>query len=149
MKISKRIRMMLLCLVMMVTILPTQVFAAGKIDVAQDASLKITYKENETALTGAEFKMYGVAAISEYGELTLTESFETYAEFIEMDQLNKLEETEWETLAGTLSGYVQRDAVTPVQTGKTDSNGECILTVKPGLYLVVGQVHVQDAYVYT
>lgn len=150
MKISKRIRTMLLCLLAMIMLLPTQVLAAGKIDVDGDVSLTIAYSVDKKAVEGVNFDLYYVADVSSYAEFSLAGDFAGYSVILEDDW----DSAGWDSLALTLSGRAQADKIVPLASGMTNSNGELIfssksLNMKPGLYLVIGKSYIEDKYVYT
>ena len=74
----KRIRRMtaaLLSVLAVFLLLPLQALAAGSIDLNQDVSLTISYQDGNTPLVGAEFDIFLVATVDEYGELTTTKDF--------------------------------------------------------------------------
>ena len=74
----KRIRRMtaaLLSVLAVFLLLPLQALAAGSIDLNQDVSLTISYQDGNTPLVGAEFEIFLVATVDEYGELTTTKDF--------------------------------------------------------------------------
>lgn len=127
---------------------PMAVFAAGSIDLNQEVKLNISYRDQNTLLAGAEFRLYQVATVDENGELTVTDSFRQY----QVDIRGKNDEA-WKTLASTLEGYVLRDKITPADSGKTGQNGELTFPtsskkLEQGLYLVLGQRHEQGSYRY-
>ena len=69
----KRIRRMtaaLLSVLAVFLLLPLQALAAGSIDLNRDVSLTISYQDGNTPLVGAEFDIFLVATVDEYGELT-------------------------------------------------------------------------------
>ncbi len=122
--------------------------AAGSIDLSHDVSLAISFQNGNTSLTGAQFDIYMVATVDEYGELTTTEDFSQF----NVDIRGENDEA-WKALASTLEGYVLRDAVVPTDSGKTDSQGLVSFptagkTLTPGLYLVLGERHTQNGYRY-
>lgn len=147
---KKRIFTMLLCVVMFMSLVSVQAVAAGVIDTDKDVTLNMHYVHNEKALTGAQFDIYYVASVSPYAEFTLTDDFADYP--IRVDGLEK---EGWNDLALTLKGYIQRDGITPVDSGKTDGDGAVsfptnnTVDMKAGLYLVVGKVLYKDGYSYT
>ena len=74
----KRIRRMtaaLLSVLAVFLLLPLQALAAGSIDLNQDVSLTISYQDGNTPLVGAEFDIFLVATVDEYGELTTATDF--------------------------------------------------------------------------
>ena len=149
MKIRKAISSLLLCVVCVLALLPVQVFAAGAIDPSRDVSLTINYIHDKEPIAGVRFDIYRVADVDEYAKFTLTGDFDIYPV-----QVNNLTSQEWKMLAETLSGYVQRDKLTPLESGTTDENGKRIFTnyqqgLKAGLYLVIGETLTDDDYTYT
>lgn len=118
-------------------------------DTEQTVSVKIEYKYDETAISGAEFSIYRVAEITADSEYSLTGEFENYKV-----SLNELDSQDWRSIAITLSGYVTRDKITPEDSGITDANGAVDFpndtnTLKTGLYLVIGEKRVLGNYTYT
>ncbi|MBO2527097.1 MAG: hypothetical protein CW335_02820 [Clostridiales bacterium] len=114
--------------------LSLQSFAADKIDTAQEASLTICYVHEEQPLSDAEFNLYRVADVSADVQFTVDEAIASYpVDFENMD------EDRWAVLANTLQGYVEKDALMPSASGKTDTAGRLVIqNLKPGLYLVLG-----------
>lgn len=148
MKTSKCITSVLLGLLVLMLLLPIQVQAAGRIDLEQDVNLTISAREGEIPLVGAKFDIYLVATVDEYGELTTTEEFDQFHVNIQGQN-----DDAWKKLASTLEGYVLRDEIVPTDTGKTDDQGMLFFpnnqeNLKQGLYLVIGDRHTQDGYVY-
>lgn len=151
MKRSKRaIVVMIVCLMLLATC-PTQVFAAGKIMPGNDVVLTILYKDNATPISNAKFNLFKVMDVDEYARMTLTTEFEAYKNNVSgLSNLESMDHDKWLELASTLKGYVQRDELSPVASGYTDENGEISLSVKPGLYLVIGyRATTDDYYTYT
>lgn len=148
MKSYKRWSAMLLSFLAVLLLLPFNAFAAGSIDLSHDVSLTISYQNGNTHLSGARFDIYLVATMDESGELTTTEDF---AQF-NVDIQGENAET-WKTLASTLEGYVLRDGLSPVDSGKTSKDGLVSFptsgkTLTQGLYLVLGSRHTQNGYRY-
>lgn len=139
---TKRSFCLIFSVLMMLMLLPLQVFAAGTIDLEKDVSLTISYKDDSTAISGARFQLYRVADVDAYAysEFTLTEEFEASGVSV-----NDLDSSGWRNAASTLSSYAQRNSLTPIDRGYTDSNGLLTfptsddVTLKPGLYLVIGR----------
>lgn len=139
MKLCKRLILLLLVALM----LPVTVYAAGSLDKDRSVSLTISYRDNGTPLVGAEFSIYLVATVDEYGELTTTDTFKQF----NVDIWGKNDDA-WKTLASTLEGYVLRDSVMPTDSGKIDQNGYLTFPtsekkLSQGLYLVLGKRHTQ------
>lgn len=143
----KRIRCLaatLLSVLAVFLLLPLQALAAGSIDLNRDVSLTISYQDGNTPLVGAEFDIFLVATVDEYGELTTTKDF---AQF-NVNIRGKNDEA-WRTLASTLEGYVLRDGIAPADSGKTNDKGYVSFptagkSLKAGLYFVLGHRHTQN-----
>lgn len=147
MSFCKRLCALLLTLAA-VLVLPLNALAAGRIDLTRDVGLTLSYKEGETPLAGASFRIYLVATMDAYGELTVTETFKGYS----VDIRGK-NDAAWHHLADTLAGYVLRDNVAPADSGKTDTHGQLVFPtdggrLTAGLYLVTGQRHTQNGFRY-
>ena len=139
MKIYRRIISVLLAM----QLLSTAAYAAGIIDLDRDVRLTVSYQDGNTPLAGAGFSIYLVAAADESGELTTTDAFKQF----NVDIRGKNDEA-WKALASTLEGYVLRDDIAPTDSGKTNAEGYLYFPtggrLTPGLYLVLGQRHIQD-----
>lgn len=139
---------MILCIVMVSVLLPIQAYAAGRIDLDQGVGLSISYQDDQKPLSGAEFQIYLVATVDQCGELTVTE------DFAQLDvKIKDRDEDSWRTLASTLEGYVLRDNISSTDRGNTDDKGVVSFPttgkeLKMGLYLVLGQRHIQNGYRY-
>ncbi len=161
MRKNRRVLAVLLACLMIMTLCPLQVSAAGKIVPEQDVSLNISYiyeedGEADTAVSGAQFDLYKVADTDADGKMTLTKEFEPYSKKLtEMADINSLDSEGMRKLASTLKGYVQLDKAAVYDTGRTDANGLLTMpsdgkSMKPGLYLVVGYpVTDESGYTYT
>lgn len=144
MKICKHFIPLLLVFLM----LPVTAYAAGSIDPNQEVKLTVSYRDGSTPLSGAEFSIYLVATVDEYGELTATDTFKQF----NVDIRGKNDDA-WKALASTLEGYVLRDAVAPTDSGRTDKDGYLYFPtggqkLPQGLYLVLGQRYSQSGYRY-
>lgn len=141
-RIKKILVLTLLFLISLTTI--HHAHAQGAIDIYQDVSFTISYQKEDQVIADAKFDFYKIADVDEYGHLTLCEDFADYP--ISMDNLD---DNEWNSLAFTLKGYVQRDAIEPVVSERTDMDGQLTLSLKPGLYLIVGNRHTIGEYTYS
>lgn len=135
-------------LLLVFLMLPVTAYAAGSIDTDRDVKLTVSYRDGSTPLAGAEFSIYLVATVDEYGELTTTDTFKQF----NVDIRGKNDDA-WKALASTLEGYVLRDAVAPTDSGRTDKDGYLYFPtggqkLPQGLYLVLGQRHSQNGYRY-
>lgn len=138
-KIQHRIKYILLSLLLLWTVLPTGAFAREPVDLEQKTSLTIQYP-----CTGAKFRIYRVADVSEYGEYTLTPEFEDYA--VDLEQKDQ---SGWRAMASTLGGYVERDGKAALDTKTTDADGKAYFKeLSAGLYLVLGDRAEDDTYKY-
>lgn len=147
MSFCKRLCALLLTLAA-VLVLPLNALAAGRIDLTRDVKLTLSYRDGETPLSGAVFRLYLVATADAYGELTVTEAFKGYS--VDIRGKNN---AAWHHLADTLAGYVLRDTITPADSGKTDAHGQLVFPtdggrLTAGLYLVTGQRHTQNGFRY-
>ena len=147
MKRYKRFGALLLGL-LAVLLLPVNAFAADAGSADGDVSLTVSFQDNGTPLIGAGFSIYLVAEADEDGELTVTEPFRPYRV-----ELPKESDEEWRALASTLENYILRDKITPAAAGQTGSSGEVSFPgedspLTPGLYLVLGERHVQNGIRY-
>lgn len=148
MKIKKKITAVLCSLMAALLLLPVPALAAGSIDTGREVQLTISYQDGKTALSGAAFDIYRVAAVDATGELTPVSPFDQF----NVDIRGK-NDAAWKALASTLEGYVLRDDIKPTDSGKTDRQG--LLTfpnqaehLEQGLYLVLGHRHTQGGRIY-
>ena len=148
----KKCGCILLCTIMVLLMLPMQVFAAGAIDLERDVALTVSYKDGSTPLAGVEFSIYRVADVDAYAysEFTLTDEFAS-----SNVSVNNLDSSGWRAAAGTLAGYVQLNGIKALDSGSTNDDGlltfptDKSIVMKPGLYLVIGQKHTQNSTAYT
>lgn len=144
MKMKKRITALVLSLAAALLLLPVQALAAGSIDTEREVQLTISYQDGDTALSGAAFDIYRVAAVDETGELIPVTPFDQF----NVDIRGKNDDA-WKALASTLEGYVLRDGITPTSSGKTNAQGLLTFSnLEQGLYLVLGHRHTQGGYIY-
>ena len=146
MKMSKRITAILLGLMMLLPLLPTQALAAGSLDTEREVSLTISAQDGDAPLAGEQFDLYLIAEIDRNGGLTAAESFGSF----DFNIAGENDEA-WKALASTLVGYVLRDNVTPSAGGVTDEQGLLNFAageLEQGLYLGLADTHKQDGKVY-
>ncbi len=148
MKIDKRLPALILCILMVSVLLPVQAYAAGRIDLEHEVGLSISYQDDNKPLAGAEFQIYLVATVDQYGELTATEDFAQFNV-----KIKGRDDDAWRTLASTLEGYVLREKISPTDSGTSNNKGVVSFPttgkdLKMGLYLVLGQRHTQNGYRY-
>lgn len=145
MKRFKRFAAALLSMLAVFLLLPAQTLAAGSIDLNRNVSLTVSYQDGNTPLVGAEFDIFLVATVDEYGELTATKDFARFNV-----NISGKEDEVYRTLASTLEGYVLRDNIPTTDSGKTNDEGLASFptagkSLKAGLYLVLGRRHTQNS----
>lgn len=115
-------------------VVPVTGLAAEPVDLNKDVTLTVSYTDETTPIAGAGFSIYKVGDIDENCGIHLTGQFSNY-------QINteNLDNKGWQELAMTLAGYVKRDNLFPYTSITTNVNGEFSVTVKPALYLIVGE----------
>ena len=139
----------ILLLVCTVSLLPVQASAAGKIDTGKDVKLTIEYRDGEADVSGVAFDLYRVADMSGDAAFSPTADFRGYPV-----ELNGLDTVSMKSLAETLAAYADRDQLKPTDSGNTDRNGNLYfpsnqVSLKPGLYLVIGRRLVTEGYTYS
>lgn len=139
----------LLVLLCLAALLPARTFAAGVIDASRDVRLTIEYRHDGEPVLSVPFDLYYVAGVDAYANFTLAGDFAEYPVSLE-----SLTAAEWTALAETLAAYADRDALTPLDSGKTDARGMLAFPnqqerLAPGLYLLVGRRLVTERYTYT
>ncbi len=151
MKVHHRNRCSAVCFVLaaLLLFLTVPVFAAGMIEPERAVSLTLRYASGEDVLSGVRVHVYRVADISAAGEYVLTGDFRAYP--VSFDDLDS---SGWAALAGTLSGYVRRDALTPDDSGVTDADGTVSFpsgqnSMQAGLYLILSDTLSMGGAVYT
>lgn len=137
-----------LCAICFMTAFSEQTLAAG-LDTDKDVTLTLHYQNDEQPISEAEFNLYYIATMSKDVTFTLTGDFKDYPV-----NLNKLDNSGWQSVALTLDGYIQRDNIAPLMSGVTNSNGTVVFksttgAMKAGLYMITGEAIVQDGYVHT
>lgn len=134
----------LLCMAVLIFVVSVTSLAAEPIETDKDVDLTVLYKDDITSITGAEFSIYRVADVSESAHISLTGQFASYP-----IDTKGLDQKGWQELAITLDGYVKRDHLTPLTMEIVDTNGEFSVTMKPGLYLVLGEKKTIGDYSYS
>ena len=120
----RKLTTVLLVLVLLLA-LSAQALAAVAIDPTRPVSLTISYLQNGSPISGAPFSLYRAADVNAYTEFTLTGDFAGYP--VKVDGLDS---ADWKALAETLTGYVQRDRLTPLDSEKTGSG--CVFVTRTG-----------------
>lgn len=142
--------LVLLGLAMLFWLAPAPARAAGPIDTEKEVRLTLDYRHEGQAISGAEVRLYKVAAVDAYGAFTRTPDFAAYPL-----QTEGLDQQGWQSLALTLSAYAQRDRLPVYDSGLTAADGSLVfpsrdtLSMKPGLYLVLVSKRSLDGYLYS
>lgn len=135
-------------LAVVLLIMPIQTLAVENIELTKSSRITIEYKDGETPISGAKFKLYLVAEADKNGKLTVADDFRRYS--IKFDFKD---DAEMQALAVTLEGYALRDNIEPLDSGVTNSKGFLTFrtngqSLKPGLYLIIGESHTQNDKIY-
>lgn len=147
---SRKNKMISLLLALLFTVLlPVKAQALGAVDPAKPVTLTIHYSCGGKAAKGAGFDLYRVAEISADGKFTLSGDFKGYSVSLDNSSAGQ-----WRALAETLAGYVERDGLRPLDSGKTDRDGVLAFptagkTLQSGLYLALGEPYVDGRKTYT
>lgn len=146
MKLRKQIISLLLAVLLLSSV---QAFAAGRIDLEKEVSLTIQFTYNGQNISGATFDLYRVADVSQWGSFTLAGDFAEYPVSVDTQKSE-----EWKKTAETLRDYAERDHLTPLDSGTTNSSGTLFFPqtqerLTPGMYLVVGHSLKSSRYTYT
>lgn len=148
MKIYKSLAAFLLCLAAAISFLPVTALAAGSIDLHHAHNLTVTAVFDQTPVSGMRFDAYLVSTVDEYGELTVIDRYQEYAE--ELDIRGKNDER-WQAMAQILAREIMLDdPLKPSRSAVTDADGLAAFSeILPGLYLIVGHGIEKDGYVYS
>lgn len=139
--LGKCILALTICLICILTVtLPAR--AADIIDTSKKASLTVTFRPDDISASDVEFKLYRIASVDEYTELTLTSKFEGLSA-----DLSSPDESVWESLAATAESYISENSVNADYTASTDENGVVSFENLPlGLYLLRGETYITDSH---
>ena len=142
------IAVVLLAAVLIFMFCSMQVWAANGIDTGADVSMTLQYTGKKGSVTGASFHVYHVADVTSDGNYVVKDAFQAYP--IDLDRTTQ---EAWQELAATLKGYVWKDNIPKFDSGKTDAGGKLTfpsegVSMKPGLYLVLGDTRVNGSYTY-
>lgn len=142
-RFMRRIKGRLLALALLVLALLSAAPAALAIDpieTGREASLTVRY-----GMKGMAFTIYRVADMTGFGEFTPSAGFD---DIVTADGLTGLDSAGWSALAGTLSGYANRDGQWK-RTQKIGADGKaCFSGLRVGLYLVLGTPYETGGKVY-
>ncbi len=126
-------------LVVLCSVVP--VFAANPVEVDRSSSLTIQYKSDGQVFSGLEIKAYRIAEAFADGTFELCGDFKDYPVNIH----GITSQSEWKTVASTLSSYIAADSIQPTVKGITDENGTVKFeNIKTGIYLTLSVRVVED-----
>ena len=104
--------------------------AIDPIEPGREASLTVEY-----GMKGMAFTIYRVAEMTGFGEFTPSAGFD---DIVSADELTDLDSAGWSALAGTLSGYVNREGQWR-RSQRIGADGKATFSgLRVGLYLVLG-----------
>lgn len=149
--INRRILALLLMFVCLLSIMPVPYISASSNTAPTTGSITLRYSKNDTLIPQAEFKIYKVATVDGYGNLTATSRFSRYAQSVlTHSRIDEYDSNEWADIAYTLSGYVARDAVAYTSRGKTGDTGVLAFNnLSLGVYLISGSTVTIGTKTYT
>ncbi len=164
-KHSKRLSAVFLCLLMLITFMPSMVSAEGSPGPADPgspdtATLTINAQSGSTAVEGMTFYAYKVASIPASGAGVVSYDYVSPFDDEEMAGqfvINKEMSTEeWRALAQSLDAYAKSSGVSPSATGTSGADGlaamrtaEGSADLEKGLYLVTAESVTKDRTVYS
>lgn len=124
----------------------TAVFAAGSVSTDKQASLKLTYRYDSSALSGVDVKIYRTAAVETNGEYVLTESYENSG--VDVNALRSADQ--WKSAAVALASWSDANQISAEQEALTGTDGTVSFAgLKTGLYLVRENALVKGSKTYT
>ncbi|MBE6560505.1 MAG: Cna B-type domain-containing protein [Ruminococcaceae bacterium] len=147
----KQISRISVAFLLMLALFISVVNAAGTIELARDVRLTVDCHAGSVPLAGLRLSLYRVADVDAYAysEFTLCAPFDKSSVIV-----NDLNSSGWRAAAQTLAAYAQMNGFTPLDYGVTGADGKLTfpagknITMKPGLYLVVGYSHIQNGLIY-
>lgn len=134
---------MLLALLLAATFIPESAAAAEAIHTDRPVSISVFATYGKSALEGVSYRLYQVAGYEKDGSLTASEAFRDCPAL-----------TEKSGTAAELAAWLEQEEIAPVDTGKTDQNGQLILPDSgkeafPGTYLLAADPFTADGFLYT
>ena len=105
---------------------------AAPIDTEKPASLTLQYRHNGSFYEGLTIHAYRVAEVSASGVYSLSGDFTAYP--VNLNGVTS--QSEWKTIASTLSAFAAADGLMPDLTAVTDRSGMVSWqNIQPGIYL--------------
>lgn len=134
-KLISRCAALFCSIAMLLTILTVPALAYERIDTSAETSLILHFTDEGTGLSGASFRLYRVADVSDTVEFALTDDFAK--DSVSLDDMKSA--GAWSEMASTLSDFVSANSISPAATGTTGADGSVTFSdLTVGLYLLVG-----------
>ena len=148
MKRINRIAAVVIGVMAMFLLLPMQALAAGSIDLSHAHSLTVTAVFDQKPISGMQFDAYLISTVDEYGELTVTDRYQEYADDLDIRGKN---DDRWQAMVQVLAREIMLDDNRkPSCSAVTDVDGVAkFADISMGLYLIVGNGVEKDGYVYS
>lgn len=142
-----------LCILVLLAVflLPEPAQAAGPIDLSRDVSLQVAFSWEKEPLTGAEFSLWQVCRVDDYGYLTPREEFAEFSQLLDIQGQN---DQRWQEAARELERYLlNHPEIAPTDSAVTGEQGIAEFpsdsaSLPQGLYLVRSVHHLQENHVY-
>lgn len=107
---------------------------AAPVDPSRPSSLTLQYQHNGTYYEGLSISVYRIGDVNSDGNFSLTGKFKNYS--VKINGVTS--QSEWKTIAATLSAYIASDGLSPDLTAVTDEKGIVSWkNIPPGLYLTL------------
>lgn len=147
MMFRKRINKIVLLILTFMLMFPAHAAARSMIDTGRACSMVIDYNyPGGIDIPNAEFSIYRVGTVDEYSAFSPTSAYKDYP--VDYSAMESPED--WNSLAYTLQGYIDRDGRKPESKAVTGADGTVRLeNLKTGLYLVLGGGTLYNQYTYT
>lgn len=148
----RRNRLIIMCL----AVIMASLLCSPKAFAAEDYSITVDYYVDDIHLIGAQFDLYLVATMDEYGTITTLDSFIDYKDDIErLSDDYDTKDDDVMKLTSLLDTYISAnsDTIKPIDTGSTDQNGYLKFPTGDnelvgGLYFIKGGSITQGGYIY-
>lgn len=127
-----------LCLLMICgLLLPATARALTALEPERECSLTLHYRQEGMGFADVPVRIYRVAEAFSDGTFELIDPYSGYP----VNIYGITAQTEWQTVATTLTAFIASDNLAPDATAATDENGIAVLSgLETGLYLVSGAV---------
>ena len=135
-----------LCMVLLLLLtLPLPARAYESVETEYPCSITLHYGKGDVTFPDLEINAYRIASVTSYGYFELVAPFSDYPVNIH----NIHSQTEWKTVAQTLSAYITADQILPTTAQKTNENGTVVFSgLQTGMYLITGIRAESDDAVY-